>query len=284
MIKRVAFAIVAIPLVVLIVWEGGAPLAGLLAVAAILGVRELFALAGRQDIRPFWNTGMAVAIAIPLLLELALTNPDIRQFVDAWWTYGAILLILTVLTEAVCFRAPGDRPLAAVAVTLFAIAYAVVLPSMLFVIRHANWGNRSWAGTTLVFFPLVVTWVCDSAAMFVGRAIGGAKMAPTISPGKTRAGGIGGVVGGVVIGVVYAHLVFPAVNIPFGMVAAAILAFALSVIGQVGDLAESLLKREAGVKDSSGLIPGHGGVLDRLDSLYFAIPVAAVGYHILGLI
>jgi phosphatidate cytidylyltransferase len=120
--------------------------------------------------------------------------------------------------------------------------------------------------------------------MFGGRLIGGAKMAPTISPGKTWAGGIAGVIGGVAVGGLYAALLFPRVGLPVDLFAAIALALVISIVGQIGDLAESLMKREAGVKDSSALIPGHGGVLDRLDSLYFAIPVAAAAYHLLGLI
>jgi phosphatidate cytidylyltransferase len=284
MMKRVAFAVVAIPLVLVFVWGGSWGLTGLLEVAAVLGTLELFNLAAKQGIRPFRSTGLVAAAVGPMLLQFALVSPDARRMIDAWWTYGVIMLVLVVLTQAVVTRASADHPLAAVAVTLFGIAYAVALPSVLFVIRHAQWGPESWTGTALVFFPLVVTWVCDSAAMFGGRLIGGAKLAPTISPGKTRAGAIAGLVGGTVIGAVFALLVFPRVGVTLGIVPAIMLALVLSVIGQIGDLAESLLKREAGVKDSSTLIPGHGGVLDRLDSLYFAIPVAAAGYHLLGVI
>ena len=93
-----------------------------------------------------------------------------------------------------------------------------------------------------------------------------------------------GVVGGTLIGALYACWSFRASGIAFGVVAALALALVLSIVGQIGDLAESLLKREAGVKDSSALIPGHGGVLDRLDSLYFVLPVAAAAYHLLGFI
>jgi phosphatidate cytidylyltransferase len=168
-----------------------------------------------------------------------------------------------------------------VAVTVLAPLYTAALPAFLSGIRHAANGTRSWPGTALVFFPLVVTWVCDTAAMFGGRAVGGPKLAPIVSPGKTRSGAIAGVLGAVAAPL-FAHLApgpqihFIAQAVAFGVVVAS--------VGQVGDLAESLFKREVGVKDSSALIPGHGGVLDRFDSLYFVVPVAAALYRLFGIL
>lgn len=283
MIRRVAFAVIAIPLLVGVVWLGEWPLIAVLVVAAVLGTGELFDLAERTGVKPLRELGRFLAAAVPVVMILLITAPSRFWFADQWG-YLTVLAVLVVVVAAVFTRTPEQHPLASVAVTLLAPIYTSVLPSMAFIIRHAQWGGRSWTGTTLVFFPLVVTWVCDSAAMFFGQRIGGAKLAPTISPGKTRAGGIAGVVGGTATGALFALFVFPRVGITLEIVPAIVLALVLSVIGQVGDLAESLLKREAGVKDSSTLIPGHGGVLDRLDSLYFAIPVAAVGYHLLGVI
>jgi phosphatidate cytidylyltransferase len=170
-----------------------------------------------------------------------------------------------------------------VAVTGFGWAYAGALPCFLLAIRHGEWPLRSAAGAALVFFPLVVTWVCDIAAMFGGRAFGGAKLAPTISPGKTRAGGIAGVIGGVLVAPLFGLWIFPAVGVALTLPAALGMALVLAVVGQAGDLAESLFKRDAGVKDSSALIPGHGGVLDRFDSLYVVLPVAFVCYRLVAL-
>jgi phosphatidate cytidylyltransferase len=127
---------------------------------------------------------------------------------------------------------------------------------------------------------LVVTWVCDTAAMFGGRAMGGPKLAPTISPVKTRSGAVAGVLGGLLVAPIFGLLVFPRFGIQVPLWQLVAMAGILAVVGQVGDLAESLFKREAGVKDSSHLIPGHGGVLDRFDSLYFVIPMAAVLYRL----
>jgi phosphatidate cytidylyltransferase len=283
MIRRVAFAVIAIPLLIAIVWVGSWSLAAVLIVAAVLGTRELFDLAERVGVQPLRPLGQLLAAATPLVMILLISAPSSLWFSDQW-AYVAMLTVLLVIIAAVFTRSPEQRPLASIAVTLFAPVYTAVLPSMAFIIRHAQWGGRSWTGTALVLFPLVVTWVCDSSAMFGGRLIGGPKLAPAISPGKTRAGGVAGVVGGAVIGAVFALVVFPRAGVSLGFAPVIGLAVVISVIGQIGDLAESLFKREAGVKDSSALIPGHGGVLDRLDSLYFAIPVAAAGYHLLGVI
>lgn len=282
MVRRVTFAVVAIPVLVGVVWFGEWALALLLAVAAVLGIGELFGLAAVGGVRPLGRLGRVVAALVPLTLLAAIKAPGI--WIAHQWGYLLLLAALLVFGVAVFARSPAERPLASVAVTLFGIGYAAVLPSVAFVIRHAQWGGRSWIGTAMVFFPLIVTWVCDSAAMFAGRMVGGPKLAPIISPGKTWAGAVAGVIGGTAIGAVYAAVVLARAGIALGMASAVVLALVISVIGQVGDLAESLLKREAGVKDSSALIPGHGGVLDRLDSLYFVLPVTAAGYHVLGLL
>ena len=143
---------------------------------------------------------------------------------------------------------------------------------------------RSWAGAWLVFFPLVVTWVCDTAAMFGGRADRRAQARADGQPGEDpvgehrrrgrRARG----------GSALRPLVFPRVGVTAALGSSLVIAARARVVGQVGDLAESLFKREAGVEGFEHLIPGHGGVLDRLDSLYFVLPVAAALYRFFGVI
>jgi phosphatidate cytidylyltransferase len=283
MVKRVAFAIVAIPALIGIVWFGDWALVALLVVAATIGIGELFHLAELAGTRPLLELGRVLAALAPVAVILMMKVPDV-EWVGANIGYSCIGLMLIVVCAVVFSRTPLQRPLASIAITLFGVVYTAVLPSTMLLIRHGNWGTRSTAGTALVLFPLIVTWVTDTAAMIGGQKIGGPKMAPMVSPGKTQAGGIAGVIGGTVIGALYAWFVFPRMAIDVGVVAAAALALVLSIVGQIGDLAESLFKREAGVKDSSALIPGHGGVLDRLDSLYLAIPAAAIGFHILGVI
>lgn len=284
LIRRVAFAAVAIPLALVLVWYGGLPLVLLLVAAAVLATRELFDLAERQQIRPARVLGVASAAAIAPIAYATITSAETGALVQVAWPYAAAVWLIAVLTWALLTRAPTDRPLAAAGVTVLAVAYTGALPAFLLDIRHHEHGLRSWAGAWLVFFPLVVTWVCDTAAMFGGRAIGGPKLAPTVSPGKTRSGSLAGVVGGLAMAPLFAAVVFPRVGVAIPLWQLVAIAAVLGVIGQVGDLAESLFKREAGVKDSSHLIPGHGGVLDRLDSLYFVIPAAAAMYRAFGIV
>jgi phosphatidate cytidylyltransferase len=284
LVRRVGFAVVAIPLALLLVWYGGLPLVLLLVAAATLATRELFDLAERQQIRPARVLGLASAAAISPIAYAAIASPAARAMVDTAWPYAAAIWLIAIFTWALLTRSPTDRPLAAVGVTVLAVAYAGALPAFLLDMRHHGYGLRSWAGAWLVFFPLVVTWVCDTAAMFGGRAFGGAKLAPTVSPGKTRSGSLAGVVGSLAVAPVFAAAVFPRVGVEVPLWQLLVVAAVLGVIGQIGDLAESLFKREAGVKDSSHLIPGHGGVLDRLDSLYFVIPAAAAMYRAFGIL
>jgi phosphatidate cytidylyltransferase len=284
LVRRVGFAVVAIPLALGIVWYGGVPLALLLAVAGALAARELFDLAERGQVRPARVLGVVSAAAVAPLTYATLASDGVRAIMAGAWPYAAGLWLLAVLLWGVAARPPSERPLEAVAVTVLAVAYTAGLPAFLLAIRHSGFDRRSWAGAWLVFYPLVVTWVVDTAAMFGGRAIGGPKLAPTVSPGKTRSGSIAGVLGGLVVAPLFAWLVFPWVGLAIPLWQLVAIAAVLGVIGQAGDLAESLFKREAGVKDSSHLIPGHGGVLDRLDSLYFVVPAAAAMYRAFGII
>jgi phosphatidate cytidylyltransferase len=282
--RRVGFAAVAIPLVLLVVWYGGLPLAALVAVAAALGTAELFDLAERGGVRPARAYGVASATALPLLAWLAVDRRDIGENLANNGPYLAAMWLIFLLLWALASRAPTERPLSAAAVTMLGVGYAGALPAMIILIRHGADPPRSWAGLWLVCFPLVVTWVCDTAAMLGGRTFGGPKLSPVVSPGKTRSGAVAGVVGALLVAPIFSAWVFPRYEVDLSLGRALTIAAVLAGVGQVGDLAESLFKREAGVKDSSQLLPGHGGILDRLDSLYFVMPVTAAMYRFFGVI
>ena len=134
-------------------------------------------------------------------------------------------------------------------------------------------GAGRMAGTLLFFLPIVITWLADTAAYVGGRALGKRPLAPRLSPNKTVAGAVCALLAGIATAVLYPRFLLPDVWV---LDIVSTLAFGLVVTGLaiIGDLAESALKRECGVKDSSGLLPGHGGMLDRLDSILWAVPAA----------
>jgi phosphatidate cytidylyltransferase len=136
----------------------------------------------------------------------------------------------------------------------------------------------------LVLLPLVTTWLCDTFAMVGGAAFGGPKFAPTVSPKKTWSGALSGLLGAGAVALMYGWLVLREVGIALTAWQLLIIGLVVGVLGQIGDLAESLLKRSAGVKDSGTFFPGHGGVLDRLDSLYWVIPLSAMCFYAFGVL
>ena len=135
---------------------------------------------------------------------------------------------------------------------------------------------ESGSGRQALLFLLLCVWVCDSAAYYVGSALGRRKLAPGISPNKTITGAVGGTLGAAGVSIVLKMVALVPWTIPFALCSG----LGIAVLAQVGDLTESLIKRDAGVKDSGSLIPGHGGVMDRTDALLFAVPVF---YYILSL-
>jgi phosphatidate cytidylyltransferase len=128
-----------------------------------------------------------------------------------------------------------------------------------------------------LFFALAICWAGDTTALYVGRAFGRHKLAPVVSPGKTWEGAVGSVIGSVVFGIAYMH--YFVAEIPWWQVA--LIAVAGNIAGQFGDLAESAMKRGAAVKDSGNLLPGHGGLLDRVDASLFALPVVFLCFGLL---
>lgn len=270
---RIGIAAVLIPAAVGALWLGGWPLAGAIAALGVLGTREVFDLARKQGIDALAAPGYAAAAAIPLA-TYAVHRLGWPGGTTAW--YAGVLWLLALPVVAMAQRGPKGRPLTAIGVTVFGALYASAPLAFLIVIRHGLNSERApLAYLALAVFPLALTWICDTAAFSAGSQFGGPKMAPVLSPRKTWSGAAGGLAGALVFAVALGLLVLNRFGWHFGVGQLLGIGLVVGVVGQVGDLAESLLKREAGVKDSSDLIPGHGGVLDRLDSLYFVIPATA---------
>jgi phosphatidate cytidylyltransferase len=269
--KRILSALVAAPLAIVMIYLGGLPLAAFLAAVSAGCAWELYRIARAGGLDPLDPIGIPLAGAVPLVVYSAavgLYRPTLGV---------AAVALLIILATVIWARGTQKRPLGVAAVTVLGILYTGGLLSFAFALREYPYAIGDRAGTALVAFPLILTWVSDIGAFFVGRALQGPKLIPAVSPGKTRSGALGGLVTTIVASWLYVRFVLTPVS-SLGMSVAGALLFGavISVAAQIGDLVESLLKREGNVKDSSALIPGHGGLLDRLDSLLFVLPVAYV--------
>jgi phosphatidate cytidylyltransferase len=262
--RRVAVAAVGIPAVLAALWFGGWALGALIAVCAFIATTELYELAAAQGVRPFAMTGAAASGAIVLLATVFSTPGEAAAPVLA----VLVAVALVALGGSVWLRWPGGEPLASVAITLLGPVYVgCTLAFAIFL--------RSLPAIGFVLLPLVAVWVGDSAAYFAGRAWGKTKLFPHASPGKTVVGGVAGLIGSAVAGTVVAALALERVpGVGVSAFAGTLIGAIIGVAAPIGDVAESVLKREAGVKDSGRILPGHGGMLDRVDSLLFAFPIA----------
>jgi len=234
---------------------GGVPYGVGVVVLLGLCLYEFYAIAARLEgpddgaLNPLTITAIAAAV---FLLSILAFVPDHRWFVAA-------VVVAFFLSLASLVAAPTTGGAVRWALTVGGLLYVCGLGAALLVLRSGVMG-LSW-----VLLVFAITWGCDTCAYFVGRQIGRRPFFPRISPKKTVEGSLGGVVGGVAAALVVAYV------LAFKQPLATVLAVALSgtIVAQLGDLVESAFKRQAGVKDSGTLMPGHGGLLDRIDGLLF---------------
>jgi phosphatidate cytidylyltransferase len=268
-LTRTAVAAVGIPLAVAAIHLGGWPLAGVVALHVVLTTLEVYRFGAQKQARALSALGAAAGAALVLAAAAA---PE-RGLENAALGGIVAVLILAACTLAIWTHGVEGQPLLSVSVTVFGALYPALLGFAL-LLRHLPGVEGAWHGTALVLAPAVLTWASDSFAYFAGRAWGKRKLIPRVSPGKTVAGAVGALAGTIPVAVGYTFVLasFPAYRL--SMLEGAALGALVSVAAQVGDLAESLFKRDAGVKDSGRLLPGHGGALDRFDSLFFTFPLA----------
>ena len=247
---RILSAVVLIAIVLPITWYGGPAFRVL---CAVIGAAILY-----EWLR--MSAGVARDHKIILALMLAVVLGLLVFAAPALYVLSA--LAIAIGAAAVLARVRGAGTEAA-----GGLAYAGLAAGALALLR-----NDDRQGLWAILFLFAVVWATDICAYFVGRAVGGPKLAPAISPGKTWSGAIGGTAGGIVAGMAVAWYV------GFADFATALVCLILSVVGQVGDLFESSVKRRHGAKDSSNLIPGHGGVMDRVDALV----AAAFAFYVIG--
>jgi phosphatidate cytidylyltransferase len=266
--RRILFAVIAAPASIAIVYFGDWALAILLSVLAALAAWELFRFARESGAFPLEPAGIALAALVPIAIHAQ------RLGVYTLTLTAIVAMILVLFASTIWLRGPAGKPLSSVAITAFGVLYAALF-SYVYALRYHNYAVGARAGTALAVLPVLLTWATDVGAYAVGRAFGRKKLIPSISPGKTVEGAVGGLGLAIVICLLYVRFILmPYAQLGLTIQGAVVFAVAISIAAQTGDLAESLLKREAGVKDSSRIIPGHGGILDRFDSLLFVLPIA----------
>jgi phosphatidate cytidylyltransferase len=257
LLRRIATAAVALPALVLILFRAPAwATVGVVAAAVLVAQLEFFRLLEARGLRPLRLTGLLMTAA--LFAEVAWPTFAMGPF----WPLAALLLLTVTLLRGARF----EDTVPAAAGTLLGAVYLGALGGSIAALRVLPPED---AGPWRVVLLLATIMCADTAAFFVGCAVGRRRLAPEVSPGKTIEGALGGLIGGIVGALVVRSLGLP--DLPLAPVA--VLGAAVALLGIVGDLDESLLKRWAGVKDSGALFPGHGGMLDRLDSLLFGAPL-----------
>jgi len=278
MLARIATGVVGIPLAVfLIFFPGGVPFAVAMAAVSILGAREFYKGVRKKGARPVEWAGLAAV----LFFVISATT---FRYLDRT-TIGAIfptaLTLLLIASFCVEMVRSERAPIVNVGSTIFGAIYVGWMISQLVVLRQV-WlvsgdpvrqisvgpFKHLEVGACLVMLTFVSTWACDTCAYFFGRALGRTKIAPKLSPNKTVEGSIAGLVGTMAV----AMLAGWVIDLPWyhGLALGVI----FGVLSQLGDLSESSIKRELGIKDFGTIVPGHGGVLDRFDSLLFTGPAA----------
>ncbi|HET7710360.1 MAG TPA: phosphatidate cytidylyltransferase [Thermoanaerobaculia bacterium] len=251
-------AAIALPIAIWIIgWSHEAVFDTTIALIAALALYEFLLLGKRK--------GYDIPVTLCILVMLFIIAAFVLEHVSV--EMGVFVALLAIPAWYVFANVSLEQALPSSAVSILATTYVGMLAGSLIRLR-----NDFADGPKLVFFLLLVVWLGDTGAYYVGRRFGKKKLSPRISPKKTVEGLIGGIAASITAAIVAHFTFFP----QFLLVHAVLVGIVLSVTGVIGDLAESMWKRSAEVKDSGTLIPGHGGFLDRFDSIFFTAPILYV--------
>jgi phosphatidate cytidylyltransferase len=266
MLTRILTAVALIPIVVaLVFYRGGLPFTVLVGLAAIIGLFEFYGGARKGGMKP--NLILGVLAGLLFLYFGGWKHSDLRYLTPIFTGF----LLLTLMREL--FRGDHRSPFRNIGATIFGTSYVVWLCLHFIWLRQNAEGIikvgpwYSERGAWLIMLVFLTTWAVDTGAYFVGKFYGKTKLAPKLSPGKTIEGSVGGFTVAVIIGAIVGAIIH--LPQPHGLILGAL----MGIAAQLGDLTESAMKREVGIKDFGALMPGHGGMLDRLDSLLFTGPI-----------
>jgi len=237
---------------------------GLAALASAAALFEFFSLTKKMELKG--DAGMAYIGAAALTLAFAVDAPTTSP--DLLVVILAAFVIAVLITQTFRFQKDLTKMLAGTGVTLLGVIYIAFLGGFLIAMR-VGFETHPGLSTKLLLLFFIVIFGSDAGAYFAGRSLGKHKLVPMVSPGKTWEGLVGGIVAGAAMGALCTRLFFPELPYQISVPLAAV----MSLVGVFGDLAESAIKRGAGAKDAASILPGHGGLLDRLDSLLFNAPI-----------
>ncbi|MBO5460442.1 MAG: phosphatidate cytidylyltransferase [Ruminococcus sp.] len=261
---RLLSGILLVIIALLTVITGGPVLFATIAIISLIGMSELYKVFEIER-KATGICGYIFAILYFAILWMKTTGV-VEEATALTMMMGSFMLFLICLMAVMVFGYPKHHP-TKIMVAFFGVFYVAVMLSYVYQTRLLE------AGVFTVWLVFVCSWGCDTCAYCVGMLIGKHKMAPVLSPKKSVEGGIGGVVGAALIGVLYAFAINKWGNAGVDVVSYAIIGGVGGAISQVGDLCASAIKRQCGIKDYGKLIPGHGGILDRFDSMIFTAPI-----------
>ena len=278
--QRALTAVVGIPLFLVVIYLGGWFLGAAVLLLSLLGLREFFRLAAASGLQPVPWIGYIAGAAIVAMTAaegVALAREGfLAEAALAEQVVAVLALTVAALLMQQVLRAAPPVTIANAGATLLGVGYVPLLFSYLLRLRaislEPTWlsGARVTVqtGVCWLFLVIVACWAMDTAAYAIGKLFGRHKLCPAISPGKTVEGAVAALLAATLLAACLGR--WFGLSVPYGVVLGVI----IGVGGQLGDLSKSILKRQAGVKDSGAILPGHGGILDRFDSLLFSAPLA----------
>ena len=269
--QRLLSAALLLPLLIVLAWWSVWSVAATVMLATVVSLIELYSAFRQGGYQPRTLVGIGSALALILAIWF---QPTVGF--DLLLPIVTFVIIISLVVELAYPQQPGSLPswgltLAGAFYIAWLLSHFILLRSLSAPALHDSIFTPlgMQPGVAWIYYACAITWLQDTSAYFVGRRFGRHKLAPILSPKKTWEGAVGGMIGAILTGIVCVWLL----GLPITLLQGALLGLVGGIVGPLGDLSESLIKRQVGLKDAGNLIPGHGGILDRADSLLFTIPI-----------